>query len=1728
MTPALPPRRQEPILFDDVVPSDLLPATLTENARIVLGKRYLKKDEKGRPTEEPETMFWRVARVIAETDRTYGASEAAIDEAARQFYQLMTTGQFEPNSPTLMNAGRPLGQLSACFVLPVDDTLSNGKSGIYDTLRAMALVHQSGGGCVAGDAHVCTTFCGVEEIQTLYARVLATGIQEEVRDGHKIMDVAHLGIRTLALDAASGRFDAKQVTHLWQWDVPAEQQLTIRCADGSEVTTSAWHPFMVFTAGGMVERRSDELQSGDLLLTANKTARSAWPIKEYKEMEGFHVDEELAWLVGYALGDGSIGAYRNRSTDYEALRLSCVDGRPESVRHAAQVLAKHGVSVTPQQDARGLWSVTTTDKDFVPRFARLAGMECGLKDDLTMPEWVAKSPLRVIGAFLAGLVDADGHVSVNRHRVEVSTVCPRLARKLVSLTSTLGFNPSSREKAAIGRAKEVEHRVKLASARKSPALIELIAEFLHDPFKRERIEELRTNAENDANVRIPLPFSAIEDLLQAAGVETDTANIHRAPVVIAEEAFQLHRFRWGQGIGEDKLARLAAALRRVLPAVHHPRLEQLERLADGWSVVSEVSRAAEARPFFDFTVEGHNTYLAGGGAGKMLVIHNTGFGFSRIRPTNDNVRSTMGVASGPVSFMRLYDASTEVVKQGGTRRGANMGILRVDHPDIREFILCKSDTSQITNFNISVAITDAFMEAVKAGGTYDMINPRTNSVVGQENAREIFDMIVEGAWKTGEPGVFFIDRANEYNPVPALMTYEATNPCVVGSTRMATDRGLLTMEELWLKTMEIRVGTDNRVPGARAVAFAREHGSVATRVRTKPGVTVFPAVPVFKTRKDAPVFRLTTTQGHEIVATDNHKFFTPAGPVELKDLAPGDTLLIQSGEGPWSTERALPPFTPTDKFAARIARGEAELPREWSRELGQLLGWVVADGWVSEHLSEGRTVPNYKVGLLFGGDERDLAPVFEERIRRWTGTTGNHTDRPGRIQLMYTSGLYYFLDSLGLVTADGRSSRVPTALWSAPREAVVGFLQAAFTADGTVNISERARTCSVRLASSEPEFLKEVQVLLQNFGIVSNLRLRREAGRKAMPDGHGGMKGYECKAQYELILDKVNRDLFLTEIGFMSAAKQRKAEFFIRSKTRRSNREHFVTKVHSIEPAGSEDVYCTTEFHTHSILVNAFVTANCGEQPIGPYDVCNLGSINLGPFVRDDVAPNAAPEDRIDWEGLRRVVHLSTHFLDNVIDANQYPLDEIHELAQTIRRIGLGVMGWADMLVRLGVPYDSEDGVDMARKVMEFVNEESRVASEKLAEGRGVFPAWEKSIWGPDETAARRADGSRVRPMRKLRNCNLTTVAPTGTISIFAGCSGGIEPLFAVAFMRNQAGSLMPDVNPDFIRIAKEQGWYSDDLMERIATEGHIHFEEVPEDVQRIFHTAHDITPEWHVRMQAAYQEHVDSAISKTTNFPQEAKIEDVRAIYELAYDLDCKGVTVYRDGCRPNQVLSTGKTGKAEATPEEQTQLADAREKIHDLEGTVAKLEAQIRERDQTAAAARNKRQRPAMLRGRTVKMNSPLGDLYVTINEDEAGRPFEVFCTLGKAGGAAMADAEAIGRLVSLALRSGIPITSLAAQLRGISCDRAVGIGPNKVLSAPDAIGQAIERYLEEREGVQEDLPLAPMRTASATMPSPRSSKHSGADSFIGSCPECGTGSLAYEEGCVKCHVCGFSECG
>jgi ribonucleoside-diphosphate reductase alpha chain len=633
----------------------------------------------------------------------------------------------------------------------------------------------------------------------------------------------------------------------------------------------------------------------------------------------------------------------------------------------------------------------------------------------------------------------------------------------------------------------------------------------------------------------------------------------------------------------------------------------------------------------------------------QAVIHKsgggTGFGFSRLRPKNDLVKSTMGVSSGPVSFMAIYDASTDKIKQGGTRRGANMGILRVDHPDIEEFITCKNDNDQINNFNISVAITDAFMDAVENDSDFDLVNPRNGEVAKTVRARDLFSKIVEGAWLNGEPGVVFIDKINADNPTPQF-PIESTNPC-----------------------------------------------------------------------------------------------------------------------------------------------SEAHLP---------------------------------------------------------------------------------------------------------------------------------------------------------------------------------------------------------------------------------------------------------------------------------PYDSCNLGSINLERFF----VPGSQPgEGSVDWDELRETVHTTIRFLDNVIEMNSYPLPEIDEMSRGNRRIGLGVMGFADLLIKLGITYDSEEGLAFAEKMMKFVDDEAWEASRSLAEERGVM--------GHYEGSRHEVRGDRV------RNATVTTIAPTGTISIIAGCSGGIEPLFAVAFMRRQADMELPDVNPEFVKLARARGFYSEDLMQKVAEHGSVRdIPEVPEDVRSVWVTSHDISSEWHVRMQAAFQKYTSMGISKTINLPNEATTKDVEDAYRQAYSLNCKGIAVYRDGSRDAQVLSTGKTQAPPTQPAEPETV-----------------------RHVSLAEARNGR--PRTLSGVTKKMQTGHGPMYVTMNDDEFG-PRECFIVLGKPGGTAAAFSDALGRMISLAMTHGATPAEIVHQLRGIQDGHPAGVGPNAVLSVPDGVARSMaEHYLvEDNPAEARNLPV------------------------IGACPDC-SGGLTKQEGCVVCHSCGYSKC-
>jgi ribonucleoside-diphosphate reductase alpha chain len=495
-------------------------------------------------------------------------------------------------------------------------------------------------------------------------------------------------------------------------------------------------------------------------------------------------------------------------------------------------------------------------------------------------------------------------------------------------------------------------------------------------------------------------------------------------------------------------------------------------------------------------------------------------------------------------------------------------------------------------------------------------------------------------------------------------------------------------------------------------------------------------------------------------------------------------------------------------------------------------------------------------------------------------------------------------------------------------------------------------------------------------------------------------------------------------------------------------------------------------------------TNPCGEQPLLPFESCNLGSINLAKFVQAGDAGAA-----FNYESFRNVIRLALQFLDNVIDINRYPIPETAEISRNNRKIGLGVMGFADALFALGIPYDSEEGVAFAEQVMQFLNDESHRASETLAAERGVFPNWKGSIWEPRGT--------------QMRNAATTTVAPTGTISIIANCSGGIEPLFSLVFFRNvMEGQHLLEVNSPFEKVARERGFYSKNLMKQIAEKGSIRqMENVPEDVRRVFCTAHDIAPEWHIRMQAAFQRHCDASISKTINFPHAATVEDVRKIYLLAYEQRCKGVTVYRDGCRQNQPMA----------------LAEKPQPDGKKESTLRPMPL------------------PEIMSAIRVKQVTPFGNMHIKIVVDPVSeREFEIFAQLGKGGDIACSDLEAMCRLTSLYLRVNGSLDDIVAQLDGIGSSLSVPTKDGRIASLADGLAKAIQKYQRAKaiSGLhalllgKADLSSIAKGTKGATSAQSGSSNGEELNGFKIRCPECG-GAIIFEEGCAKCHGCGFSQC-
>ncbi|MCI0439852.1 MAG: hypothetical protein L0177_12080, partial [Chloroflexi bacterium] len=901
-----------------------------------------------------------------------------------------------------------------------------------------------------------------------------------------------------------------------------------------------------------------------------------------------------------------------------------------------------------------------------------------------------------------------------------------------------------------------------------------------------------------------------------------------------------------------------------------------------------------------------------------------GFGFSKLRPRKDKIATTHGEACGPIAVMKLYSSVGAALTQGAFRLGAHMGQLRITHPDIREFIHCKDNDDTLQNFNISVQITDEFMRAVEADADWALINPRDtgegpmNQVVATVKARALWQEICESAWKTGDPGVVFIDRVWETAPNPQMGQIETSNPCVTGDTLVYTGDGLMPIEQLVGQTPALSLDSRSGAESSFAIKVWQS------------GVK--------------PVYRLVTREGYTLKLTADHKLFTMRGKVPAGELKRGDRIRLLDHKGGFG--------------------------RFGDRNLGLVLGWLTGDG----HIDVKRAV------LSFYGEDQALGPVIAEATQAVVAGTGLRPTRNYPTNMHVTSAgrgmvqserLRVIVRGFGLTEEDWH--HVPSVVYQGTEEMQRAYLQALFGADGTVTGNGPEKGVSVRLNSSFPSLLEGVQRLLLNFGIASRIYKRRDERMAFMPDGKGGLKEYKTAANYEVIIGKDNVRRFVQEVGFLSEQKNARLRAAVSAYKEGFYKERFLATFERLEYLGEEPVYDLTEPMTHSFVANGFCISNCGEEFLENYGNCCLGSINLDRHIAGQ-DPSTGSGRSFDWDELGKTVRTAVRFLNDVIEVNQFPLPKLREVNLATRRIGLGVMGWADALVRMSIPYDSQEAIDLADRLGKFIHDTAWDESAALATERGPFPEYERS---------------RLKEMGMPPVCNASviTIAPTGTISRLAGCSSGIEPNFAIAWWSNV---LWKDHEGSNTRLLDAPASVWETLEQRLGSMAQARevLEKIANDPAQaenilsaygvdpaLFRTSMAISPEAHVRMQAIWQKHVTNSVSKTINLPNSATVDDVANAFWLAWQTNCKAVTVYRDGSKSMQVLETGKKAKPAEEVEEHTHLIVPR-------------------------------QRPTTVRGVTERVRTGHGTMFVTVNFDDEGHPFEVFTTLGKSGGCHGAD--------------------------------------------------------------------------------------------------------------------------
>ncbi len=1638
---------------------------LSENSLAVLKRRYLRRGEDGRPIETVEEMFRRIAHHIAVVEAEHEADVAAAEET---FYKLLTELRFMPNSPTFTGAGTPLGQLAACFVLPIEDDMGRNSAGIFQTLRDAALIQQTGGGNGFAFSRLrpkddfVKSSAGRATGPVGFLRVYDQAFGEIAQGGCLLPETLVFTSRgLLRLDELVSTKESGWQEHRLQvatdqgwrasprgYNNGVAPVMRVFTREGLSLAGTPEHRVKVMGDKGPEWRHLQDLQAGDWIIVRLGEHRGSFQaLRQPKRQHGNQrwpqlpslLDEELAFLLGYMTGDGFMAS----QPDDHRLGVSVAHNSYLMEEMPVIMERLFGAAVHQQQKPNDKSATFVIDNRAVKAFLQLNGLGKPRSREAYVPRLIRQSPPEVVGAYLRGLFEADGTLS--HGYPSLMTTSPRLAEEVATLLIGLGC-PVKIRSIASGVHRWGHSETYQLSIRSAVGLEAWRRKIGCDQRSRFVVAYAwESDQRRESSYRLPVPAYWLQPVLEAITLEQVDQRGRGMGVNFRSTEPRLRRSLLRYLRGDRQLTRSAYdELSRTYPqfADYAPSPEGF------WFVqVRGVEAQGEALTL-DLEVDDNHTYLAYG-----MVTHNT-------------------------------------------RRGANMAVLRVDHPDIFEFISCKANEYAITNFNISVGVTDAFVRAVRDDTDFDLINPRDGSVWRTVRARDIFDEIVKYAYNNGEPGVLFLDAANRANPVPHLYELEATNPCVTGDTLIYTGKGLRRAADLYHTQEANEVVVDGRF----GVAESRVDAS-----------------PVFYTGEKM-VWRLETNEGYQLDATGNHRIMTAEGWMELQDLAPGMKIYILNRKGGFGDEGDL--------------------------ALGRTIGWLFGDS--TFNIAGG-------AGLMFFGEEQSLAPAFAEYVNDVVGPGNHHNEfaptRTYPIAAQKVSGREEtrvistrLKDELHKLNIHSKT-RVPEVVFAGCEEMQRGFLQALFSADGTV-LDKVDKGVSVRLWSSQAELLRDVQRLLLNFGIASKIFFdRKPGGYKEMPDGQGGHRSYYTQPGHELMISKRNLIRFQAEIGFLQEAKANKLLNALNRYGRRGPYgEYFVATVKSVRELGVQRVYDLTEPQTHSFIANGIVVHNCGEQWLGPYENCCLGSINLANHVTAD--------GTIDWELLQRTVEESTHFLDNVVSANAYvpAVPQLKEAALRARRIGLGIMGLGDLMYKIGVRYGSEEGQALASVLFEFIRYHSMQRSMELARERGPFLAIKGSIYDGDNfrwsvpqpvVESKEMWGrptldwdSLVADIKThgIRNAAQTTVAPTGTIATVSGCEGyGCEPVFALAYIRhvndNGKDLQLQYTSPLFEQALLDAGLDEQTRQEIITEVNRVgscqHIEALPEHIRHTFVVSSDITPEEHVRMQAAIQAFVDNSISKTCNFPPEATPEDVAKAYMLAWDLGCKGLTVYVTGSREKVTLETHAT---KAAKEKQEMAAESNP---------------VKEEGQLTLWRESKKPRATILQGETAKINTPLGRTYITVNHNGDNQPFEVFIQTSKAGSDTAAVSDAIGRLISYILRLASPVSprdrlkEVVKQLSGIGGGRPLGFGVQRVLSLPDGVAQVLADYLErtaEQSEAANDRPTANGHTNGTAHHVEQQPLAQPAQSTlrIGDlCPECGEAAVLNKEGCRTCASCGYSEC-